>query len=154
MPGSPVLSGSIAGDFTLPRNKDKKLVFIAGGIGVTPFRSMVKYLHDKKEMRDVVLMYSNRSEAEIAYRDVFDAAAQAGIGIKTVYTLTDAGPQSWRGERGYIDSAMIQRQVPDYRDRTFYISGPQSMVDTFKKTLRQMGVARWNIRTDYFPGFA
>jgi ferredoxin-NADP reductase/Na+-translocating ferredoxin:NAD+ oxidoreductase RnfD subunit len=153
--GSGMLAGSVAGDFVLPWRKKKKLAFIAGGIGVTPFRSIVKYLHDRGEKRDAVLFYSNRTEGEIAYRDIFDAAEQARIGFRAVYTLTDkAVAPTWRGERGYIDAAMLKRQLPDYRERRFYISGPRSMVDAFKKTLHELGVPRWNIKTDYFPGFA
>ena len=153
--GSSVLAGSIAGDFTLPWNKKKKLVFIAGGIGVTPFRSMIKYLMDRKEKRDIVLFYSNKTEEEIAYRDVFDAALAADIGIRTVYTLTDKGtPPSWTGSRGYVDATMIAQQVPDYKKRSFFISGPRSMVVTFQQTLRDMGVPRRRIKTDFFPGFA
>ncbi len=156
--GSPILAGSIAGDFTLPNlpwNKKKKLVFIAGGIGVTPFRSMVKYLADRREPRDIVLFYSNKTEGEIAYRDVFDAAQAANIGFRAVYTLTDAAVSpAWRGERGYVDAAMIAREVPDYKDRLFFISGPRSMVTAFQETLRTMGVPRRRIKTDFFPGFA
>lgn len=153
--GSELLAGSIAGDFTLPRNKKRKLAFIAGGIGVTPFRSIAKYLIDSKEKRDVVLFYSNKTQQEIAYKDVFDEAERANTGFRTIYTLTDKGiPPTWTGERGYVDAAMIARQVPDYKERTFYISGPHSMVDVFKKTLRQMGVSRFRIKTDFFPGFA
>jgi ferredoxin-NADP reductase len=152
---STVLAGSIAGDFVLPKDTSKKLAFIAGGIGVTPFRSMVKYMHDKGEKRDAVLMYSNKTEAEIAYKDIFGAAQSAGLGFRVVYTLTDSiRPPLWQGEHGFVDAEMIKRTMPDYKERTFYISGPHGMVDAFKKTLRQMGVPRWQIRTDYFPGFA
>jgi ferredoxin-NADP reductase/Na+-translocating ferredoxin:NAD+ oxidoreductase RnfD subunit len=154
-PGSRVLVGSIAGDFTLPRRTEKKLVWIAGGIGVTPFRSMAQYLADRDEKRDVVLFYSNKTEAEIAYRDVFDSPAVRGSGVRTVYTLTDkAVPSSWAGSRGYVDTDMIIREVPDYQTRTFFISGPRSMVLAFQSTLRTLGVSRRRIKTDFFPGFA
>ena len=153
--GSPVLAGSIAGDFTLPRSAKKKLVFIAGGIGVTPFRSMVKYLMDAKQRRDVVMFYSNKTEGEIAYRDVFDAAQAANIGFRTVYTLTDKiTSPAWAGERGYVDAAMIAREVPDYKERMYFVSGPRSMVTAFQKTLHDMGVPRRRIKVDFFPGFA
>ncbi len=153
--GSSILAGSIAGDFTLPGDTKQKLVFIAGGIGVTPFRSMVKYLLDKNEERDSVLFYSNKTEEEIAYKGLFDEAAAAHMGFRVLYTLTGkAIPPSWTGERGYVNAAMIAREVPDYKNRAFYISGPHSMVTAFKKTLRDMGIPRRNIKTDYFPGFA
>ncbi|MHB8710104.1 MAG: RnfABCDGE type electron transport complex subunit D [Minisyncoccota bacterium] len=142
-----------AGDFVLPKNKTKKLAFIAGGIGVTPFRSMVQYLVDTNDARPVTLLYSNKTVSEIAYKDIFDKAAQT-IGMKTVYTVTNE-PSSTPGvHAGFIDGALIAREIPDYRERTFYISGPHSMVEAFKKTLKGMGVSRFRITTDYFPGFA
>jgi len=152
--GSEVMVGSIAGDFVMPRNKKKKLVFIAGGIGVTPFRSMIKYLIDKKERRDIVLIYSNKTEAEIAYRDILEEAVRANIGVRVVYTLSGAINANWQGEHGAIDAAMIARVVPDYKERIFYISGPQGMVQSFKQMLHAMGVSLRKIKADYFPGFA
>ena len=71
-----VVASQLAGDFTLPKDKNKKLIFIAGGIGVTPFRSMIKYLIDNNEKRDIVIFYSNKSFADIAYKEIFDEAAK------------------------------------------------------------------------------
>ena len=143
----------IAGDFVLPRDKKRKLVFVAGGIGVTPFRSMVQYLIDTEDTRAVTLLYSNKTAAEIAYKDVFDRAERE-IGMKTVYAVT-AEPNPMPGMyRGFIDAALIAREIPDYKERMFYLSGPHGMVVAFEKILHDMGVSRFNIKTDYFPGFA
>jgi ferredoxin-NADP reductase len=89
------------------------------------------------------------------YRDVFDQARDE-LGIRTVYTLTGRGnrPLSWRGRMGRIDARMIAEEVPDYRERTFYLSGPQAMVNAFEATLKRMGVSADQIKTDFFPGFA
>ncbi len=153
-PGEEVIGGQLAGDFTLPKNKKEKLVFIAGGIGITPFRSMIKYLSDRRERRNVVLLYSNRTADEIAYREVFDEAAQT-IGLQTLYAVTDADgvlpPEYYRGR---IDGNLIARAIPDYRERTFYISGTHAMTTAFRKTLRGMGIPARRIKTDFFPGFA
>ena len=101
------------------------------------------------------MFYSNKTEGEIAYRDVFDAAQAAKIGFRTVYTLTDKiTSPAWAGERGYVDAAMIAREVPDYKKRMYFISGPRSMVTAFQKTLHDMGVPRRRIKVDFFPGFA
>lgn len=143
----------LAGDFVLPKNAGKKLAFIAGGIGVTPFRSMVQHMVDTKDTRPATLLYSNKTAAEIAYRDTFDKAAQA-IGLKTVYALTNEPAPAPGTYAGLIDAALIKREIPDYLERTFYISGPHGMVEAFKKTLHEMGVSRFSIKTDYFPGFA
>ena len=143
----------IAGDFVLPNDKKKKLVFIAGGIGVTPFRSMVQYLVDKKDARSVTLLYSNKLASEIAYKEVFDSAEQT-IGMKTIYAITDEQTSVPGTYHGFIDATLIVREIPDYKERIFYISGPHGMVEAFKTTLHDMGVSRFNIKADYFPGFA
>ncbi len=138
--GEKLFATQLDGDFVLPNDKTKKLVFIAGGIGITPFRSMVRYLVDTGEQRSVTLLYANTNDSEAAYRDLFDQAASS-IGMKTVYVSA-------------VDKVLIEREVPIYRDRMFYISGPPGMVDAYKKLLRDMGVRRANIKTDYFPGLA
>jgi ferredoxin-NADP reductase/Na+-translocating ferredoxin:NAD+ oxidoreductase RnfD subunit len=154
-PGEKILAGQLAGDFTLPRNPEKKLAFVAGGIGITPFRSMVKYLTDMGEKRDVTLFYSNRTNDEISYREIF-GEAEAAWGLKTVYAVTDANQPApaHNGVHGRIDAELIKRTIPDYRERMFYISGTHAMVSTFKKTLAELGIPRTQIKTDFFPGFA
>ena len=140
--GGKISAAHLAGGFVLPKDKSKKLVFIAGGIGITPFRSMIHYLLDTKEARDAVLFYANKTSADIAYKDLFDRA-QTELGIKTIYSTGT-----------FIDAKLIAQTVPDYRERMFYISGPHAMVDAFKKTLTDMGVSRFKIKSDFFPGFA
>ena len=151
--GGTIVATGLAGDFTMPKEKTKKMVFIAGGIGITPFRSMIKYLTDNDEKRDIVLLYSNRSAKDIIYNDVF-TAAEKRIGLKVVHTLTETAPKDWPGEKGRISAAMISRQIPDWRTRTFYISGTHAMVAATEKVLREMGVPGREIKTDFFPGFA
>lgn len=150
-----VVGSQLAGDFLLPTDKAQKLVFIAGGIGITPFRSMLKYLIDTKEQRDIVVMFSNKVAADVVYQDVLEEA-QSVLGIKTVYTVTDKEhvDTSWIGKVGRIDAALIQAEIPDWKQRHFYLSGPHPMVAGFDKTLRDMGVPVTQIKKDFFPGFA
>lgn len=152
--GGVVAAGQLAGDFTLPKDKTKKLVFVAGGIGVTPFRSMLKYLIDTKEKRNIVVIFSNKLAEDIVYKDVLDEAERE-LGIKTIYTVTDKEhePSSWTGNVGRVDSAMIQSQIPDWKERTYYLSGPHVMVVGFEKTLTEMGIPSSQIKKDFFPGF-
>ncbi len=138
--GDTISTSNLAGDFILPKDAKRKLVFIAGGIGVTPFRSMVRYLLDVGEERDIVLLYSARSDSDFAYKEIFERAKET-LGIRTVYTQR-------------IDRALIGREVPDHRERTLYLSGPHGMVVAFEKTLHEMGVPRSSVKTDYFPGYA
>jgi glycine betaine catabolism B len=152
---TPIVATQLAGDFTLPQNTSKKLVFLAGGIGVTPFRSMLKYLLDKKERRDIVVFYSNKYANEIVYTDVFTEAAQK-LGIKVVYTITDreSAPKDWMYEKGRVDESMLKKYVPDYMERTFFLSGPHMMVTSFTTLLGVLHVPKNHIKTDFFPGFA
>ncbi len=152
-PGDTLIAGQLAGDFVLPEDKKQKLVFIAGGIGVTPFRSMIKYMLDTNEKRTITLMYSNKTASEIAYKELFEEAAEK-LGIKNVYTLTDEIPKDWSGRTGFISRTMIEEEVQDHLESMFYISGPQAMVATFEKTLSEMGIPKSHIKTDFFPGFA
>ena len=151
--GDEIIASQLAGDFVLPRDKRKKLVLIAGGIGITPIRSMVKYLLDKNERRSIVVFYSNKTSDEIMYRDVFDEAEEK-LGIRTVYSLTGDIPDGWEGESSRVNERMIKKYVPDWRERTFYVSGTHSMVVSLKETLEDMGVEKKSLKTDFFPGFA
>ena len=148
-----MIAGQIAGDFTLPQDPRQKLVFIAGGVGITPFRSMLKYLLDMNQRRDIVLFYSNRTADEIAYQDII-REAQTKLGIKTFYTLTktETIPRNWSGLVGRIDENMIEEAVPDYEERTYYVSGPPDMVRAYEHILKNLGVKSDQVKKDLFPG--
>jgi len=154
-PGDEIMASQLAGEFVLPTNRLEKLVFMAGGIGITPFRSMIRYLLDHNEERSITVLYSNRTELEIVYADVLEEARNR-LGIKTVYTLTDRKrvPPDWQGGIGRVDAEMIASAVPDYRERTFYLSGPRSLVVGFEDVLKNIGIPKRRIKTDFFPGFA
>ena len=150
-----IVASQLAGDFILPKDINKKLVFIAGGIGITPFRSMIKYMLDKKEKREVTLFYANWKQNDIAYMDIFDEAKKK-LGIKTVYSIAETPSVLPEGRicRGLLCEKDIVEEVPDYMERLFYISGPHSMVTAFEGYLKKVGVKKSSIITDYFPGFA
>ena len=153
--GHIVSVNNVAGDFILPYDPKQKLVFIAGGIGVTPFRSMLKYLIDQKQNRNIVLIYCVTDPKQIVYKDIL-AEAEAALGLKIIYIL-DAPkediPKSWKGEVGRLDKETITKHVLDYDSRMFYISGPDVMVQANKRLLRNIGIKRYNIKTDYFSGY-
>ncbi len=151
--GEKIHAGSLSGEFTMPEDLNKKLVFIAGGIGVTPFRSMAKYMIDKKEKRDAVLLYSNKTPGDVAYKNIFDEAES--FGLKTLYYMNDLeGANLAPNMRlGFINAEAITKEIPDYKERMFYISGPHGMVTAFQESLSKLGIPGKNIKTDFFPGF-
>lgn len=153
--GTSIATGQLGGDFTLLDDKSKKLVFIAGGIGITPFRSMVKYMLDTNQKRETTLIYSATSDYDFAYMDVFSEAKDRKI-LKIVRTITGAktAPSNWHGQTGAINPQMITSEVPDYKDRLFYISGSHSFVSSVQDTLSNIGVPHRQIKTDFFPGYA
>lgn len=138
--GGEIVAGELDGDFVLPE-KRQKLAFIAGGIGVTPFHSIVKYLVDKKEKWDIELLYFARSESDFVYRDLFESAQL--IGLKTTYKVTNDLPSP----------DYIKKQTPDWSDRLFYIAGPEPMVKELEKALVASGVKDDRIMIDDFPGY-
>lgn len=142
--GDEIIATQLAGDFTLPNDDKKKLVFIAGGIGITPFRSIIKYLLDRGEKRDIVLVYSEKTTKKMVYKDVFDEARKS-LGIKVFYVATE--------REGHVDAKKLKQEVPDFKERLFYISGSDGVVSAFEKLLKEMGVAKAQVKTDYFPGF-
>ena len=145
-PGAVVTAGNLAGDFMLPADAKTKLAFIAGGVGVTPFASMVRHMVASGERRDAILLYAARRRGDFAYADIFDKART--MGLRVGYIATDP-PDAMT-----LDEGLIARSIPDYRERTFYVSGPPGMVRAVKKALAALGVSRFKVKTDYFPGLA
>jgi ferredoxin-NADP reductase/Na+-translocating ferredoxin:NAD+ oxidoreductase RnfD subunit len=154
-PGETIAVCHLAGDFTLPRDRREKLAFIAGGIGVTPFASMIRHMLDTNDRRDAVMLDANWKVEDITY-DPLLRQAQDHLGLRTVHALsaTECVPSDWQGCVGFVDSKMVQELMPDYRERTFYISGPPAMVTAAKRAVAALGVKSSRIRTDYFPGLA
>lgn len=150
-PGDTIHAAQVAGGFILPGDRNAKVAFLAGGIGITPFRSMLQYLLDQGETRPIVVLYGAECEDDIAYRDVLDASERR-LGIRTVYAV-EHGARSGQYP-GFIDERLIRAAIPDFGERTFYISGPQAMVVALRRVLLAMGVRRSRIKTDFFPGFA
>lgn len=148
-----IIGGQIAGDFTLPTDAEQKLVFLAGGIGITPFRSMLKYLLDTQQRRDIILFYASRTVKDFIYQDVLHSASTT-LGVKVFYTITDPTmlPRNWTGFAGRISEQMIIRAIPDYQERTYFLSGPPEMVRAYEHVLQALHIKKSQIKKDFFPG--
>lgn len=149
--GDTIYASQLAGNFTLDAAPKDKLVFIAGGIGITPFRSMIKYLVDTHQSRDITLVYIVPALSELAYEKDFKAAQRYGVRLVPVVTreaTSVAGVMN-----GKFSKEMLLTIVPDFAERTFYISGPSAMVDASKGYLRDLRVPQAQIKTDHFSGY-
>lgn len=151
-PGDRILVSRLSGEFTLPSDKSAKLVFLAGGVGITPFRSIIKYMLDTRERRDVQLLYSAENTGEMAFTDLIKSAKS--VGVKAHFAVTGKiKPQARKDQAGPIDAKMIKKLISDYQDRRFYVSGPYGFVLMIRKELEKLGVPASQIRLDYFPGY-
>jgi ferredoxin-NADP reductase len=154
-PDDKLIASQLAGDFVLPKKSSEKMGWIAGGIGITPFRSHIQYMMDTKDTQhNTVLFYCVQNLSDLAYREVFDQAT-AELLFRLVPVVSDEKASDNKNiECGFIDEAMLTRVVPDYLERTWYISGPPRMVEAYTKLLLKSGVSRQRIVRDFFPGLA
>ncbi|MBM5804599.1 MAG: FAD-dependent oxidoreductase [Candidatus Verstraetearchaeota archaeon] len=139
------------GNFTF-KGERPKVGMISGGIGITPLRSMIKYCTDKGVESNILLLYGNRSEESIAFKDEFDRLEEANRNLRVVHALSRPG-EGWKGRREHIDLQMIQEEVPDYAERVFYVCGPPALVTDCVNHLKALRVPAEKIRVENFPGY-
>jgi ferredoxin-NADP reductase/nitrite reductase/ring-hydroxylating ferredoxin subunit len=154
--GSPIQTWGPQGEFVLHGDNLKPAVFLSGGIGVTPFRSMIKYATDKQLPMKIIMFDSNRDERNILYKHEFDLWASKNMNLKIIYTVTDGIPPGWKGEKGRINEEMINRHVNEESlDKSvFYICGPPAMLDAMHKLLQKdLQIPKERIKMEEFTGY-
>lgn len=149
--GSKVEVGYALGNFTLPKNYENLLVFIAGGIGITPFISMLSYIVEEHLPYKITLIYSNRDKASTAFLDELTRIKSRNKNFKLVLTMTQ--DQKWRGEKNRIDRQFIKRHIPDFRTRVFYVAGPPDFNEAIIKSLKDLKIEGKNIIFENFFGY-
>jgi len=143
------------GSFTFEGEYDK-IALLSGGIGITPIRSICKFVTDKRLATGMTLLYGNNTEENIIFRQDFDGMQELNKGFKVVYTLTapDIDKKTWQGRTGYIDVSMIKEEIPDYNERVFYICGPPKMVEGLVDILRnKLNIDTSKIKIENFTGY-
>jgi ferredoxin-NADP reductase len=151
IPGTIVRATQVGGSFVLPGNIEKPIVMIAGGIGITPFRSMIDDLLARQEKRPIILFYAVRREDLLVYGGLLNQARQQ-LGINII-PIVSKPARAWNGEKGTLDMNVIGRYIQNIYDYTYYISGPNSMALSFREQLRTVGIKNSYIKTDYFSGY-
>jgi ferredoxin-NADP reductase len=142
------------GSFTLHNNTARPAVFLAGGIGIAPFLSMLSYATEEKLRHPIVLFYANRYLEDAAFIDALWKLERANPRFRFVPTLTRAANNNgWKGQTGRISPEMLFTHVGTLRGPIYYIAGPPTMVAAARRTLSEVGVDEDDIRTEEFAGY-
>jgi len=131
----------------------KKVGFLIGGIGITPVISILEYIVDKDINTDALLLYSNSTEEDIAFKQELDTWQSRNRRIRVIFTVTSCQPQDERCERGYIDKELLHKKTDDVKERIFYIFGPPKMVDAMKNICLESECVAENIKIENFVGY-
>jgi len=153
--GAPVDLLGPSGNFTLHADATIPAVFIAGGIGITPFRSMVRDAAARNLSHQITLIYSNRNLEGLAFHDELQQLAATHKNFNYVPTLTqaDKSPRPWNGERRYVNADFLRDHVGDLGKPIFYLVGPPGLVTALTKTVAEAGVDAARIRSEEFDGY-
>lgn len=143
------------GDLTLPHNADRTLVFIAGGIGITPFRSMLVSAAGEKLPHRIFLFYSNRRPEDAPFLEELKALERENPNYRCIATMTamDRSHRPWHGETRLIDQEMLYKHLKDAGSPIYYIAGPPAMVKGLHEMLNKMAVVDDDIRGEEFSGY-
>jgi ferredoxin-NADP reductase len=140
------------GDFLLPEDTEQEYVFIAGGIGITVFRSMLRYIAEEGLPHRVTLVYSNRDVESTAFLGELKELEEANPNLRLVLTMTE--DPGWDGESRRIDAEMLRDHLgDDLGAYTYLIAGPPGMVEAMEKVLADAGVPEEQVRPEQFSGY-
>ncbi len=131
----------------------KKTGFLIGGIGITPVISIIEYIKDKEINTDVCLLYSNRSEEEIAFRKELDNWQGINKNIRVHYFVSDQPPKEKNIAFSRIDRLNVEKHMPDLKERIIFIFGPPKMVEAMKGLCLELGMNPDTIKTEMFIGY-
>ncbi|AMQ28699.1 TPA: FAD-dependent oxidoreductase [Legionella pneumophila] len=143
------------GSFTLHNNKAIPAVFLTGGIGITPVRSIVTQATEDKLPHQIYLFYSNNRPEDTAFLEELKSLEKGNSYYKFISTMTvmEKSKQPWTGEKGFINREMLEKYIKDLTTPIYYISGPATMVAAMRKMLNEADINDDNIRTEEFSGY-
>lgn len=139
------------GSFLLPEDTSADYVFVAGGIGITVFRSMLRYIADTQLPYRVTLVYSNRDRASAAFLDELRELEGRIDGLRVVLTMTDE--PDWEGETRHLDADVLRELVGGLEGKTFLVAGPPAMAEAVADSLIAAGVPGDRVLADKFSGY-
>src|ERR687897_1816203 len=136
------------GSFLLPENTEPKYVFVAGGIGITVFRSMLRYIADEQLPYRVTLVYSNRDRESAAFLDELEELERHVDGLSLILTMTDE--PGWEGETRHLDATVLGELLGGLEDKTFFVAGPPPMAEAVAESLTKAGLPEERVLADKF----
>jgi ferredoxin-NADP reductase len=146
---------SASGSFTLHKNRAKPAVFLAGGIGITPFLSIVRQADRDRLPHKLDLFYSNRRPEDAAFLGTLQTLETTNPHFRLICTMTEMSKskKEWKGETALIDKEMLSRHLTILQGPIYYLAGPPTMVAAMQQTLVKAGVEEDDIRTEEFAGY-
>jgi ferredoxin-NADP reductase len=144
-----------SGDLTLHDDVKRTAVFLAGGIGITPFRSIVFRAAEEKLPHRIFLFYANHRPEDAPFLDELQGLERENPNYKLIASMTEMAQsrRSWPGETGRIDQAMLARYLKAAASPIYYVAGPPDMVKALHTTIQEAGVAKADIRVEEFSGY-
>jgi len=139
------------GQFTF-EGEYPKIALLAGGIGITPFMSIIKNATDKRLGSKITLFYGCRSENDIAFKEELENMQNENKNLKMV-CIVNQPTSRWKGETGIITADMIKKALPDYKENVFYTCGPPPMVKAMEAIIESLGLPKTQMKQEYFTGY-
>jgi ferredoxin-NADP reductase len=139
------------GSFLLPDDTSKRYAFVAGGIGITPFRSMLRYIADRGLDYDITLVYSNRDAESTAFLDELKDLESVVPRCRLVLTMTE--DPSWDGDTRMLDAGVLRDMLGDLESYHFMVAGPPPMAKSVEASLLEAGLSEDQVQSDSFSGY-
>ena len=139
------------GNFVLPEETDREYAFLAGGIGITVFRCMLRYIADKELPYRITLVYSNRDRESSAFLDELEELERRIPGLRVVLVMTD--DDGWGGETRRISEELLGDVLGELNGKTFLVAGPPDMAKGVEAMLHEAGIPPEQILADSFSGY-
>ena len=143
------------GEMVLHDDPARPAVFLAGGIGITPFLAIVRDAANRRLPHRLHLFYSNRRQEDAAFLAELQRTEQANKNYRLIATMTEAekSAQRWTGETGFIRREMLERHLPDLASPVYYFAGPPAMTMAMQQMLEAIGVSEQAMRYEEFYGY-
>lgn len=129
-----------------------KICLLCGGIGITPFLSMIKNATDKGLGSKITLFYGCRTEEDMAFKNELEDLAQKNGNFRLIFVLSQASAY-WKGATGYINAELVKKEVPDFKDTVFFACGPPPMVKAMEELVAGLGLSGERLKLEYFTGY-